>query len=218
MASLKATVDFREFNRVLAQYATNSKMTVEEAVAKKFNSVLIEVRKFQLATRPNTIAEIKAQAPRGLRFSRRTLQRMGKNVEKQRKSLTNAYKASKGKGKRAETAVLRIMKASAELQRLQENWQQIGWDMEKKQRENAAGRAGAWGWRTRGRTFNDIASNDKSARLQKVSTILKSYIELTNKRPDSAEFAERKGIITRAIAGVITDMKNYLETKLSKLP
>lgn len=215
MASLKATVDFKEFNRVLSDYAANSKLTVKEAVAKKFNSVLIEVRKFQLATRPDTLAEIgRVKAQKILGTTKRTKDRMLTRSSKLKQQLQRAQKAIAKGGKRGEKAVFKLLSATAQLQK---NTSQQAWSAEVKMRENAAGRAGAWGWRTRGRTFSDISPNDKSARVDKVSTILKSYIEITNKRPDSAEFAARKNIVTRAISGVLADMKEYLERKLSKL-
>lgn len=215
MASLKATVDFKEFNRVLSDYAANSKLTVEEAVAKKFNSVLIEVRKFQLATRPDTLAEIgRVKAQKILGTTKRTKDRMLTRSSKLKQQLQRAQKAIAKGGKRGEKAVFKLLSATAQLQK---NTSQQAWSAEVKMRENAAGRAGAWGWRTRGRTFSDISPNDKSARVDKVSTILKSYIEITNKRPDSAEFAARKNIVTRALSGVLADMKEYLERKLSKL-
>lgn len=218
MGFLSATVDFREFNRVLTDYAANSKLTVEQAVAKKFRSVVFEARKLQLATRPETLAKIQVQAPRGLRFSKWTLQRMNKRINKQRSTLESANKAKRLNGKRGEKALLRIVKASAELQRLQQNWQQIGWEMEKKQRENAAGRAGAWGWLIKGNQFQDIVSAHRSAKVSKSSDLFRTFLEITNNRPDSSEFAERKGIVSRAMANVLADMKTYIETKLSKLP
>lgn len=215
MGFLKATVDFKDFNRVLSHYASASKVTVEEAVAKKFNSVLIEVRKFQLATRPDTLGEIARVKSRGIlgtteRLKQRMMVRRGKLAQQ----FQRAQKAIAKGGKRGDKAVFRLLSATAQLQK---NTAQQAWSAELKMRENAAGRAGAWGWRTRGRTFSDISSNDKSARVEKVSTILKSYVEITNKRPNSAEFAERKNVITRALSGVLADMKSYLERKLSKL-
>lgn len=217
MGLLSATVDFREFDRVLTQYASNSKITVEQAVAKKFRSVVFEARKLQLATRPETVAKIQSQAPHGLRFSKWTLQRMNKRINKQRSTLESANKAKRLKGKRGEKALLRIVKASAELQRLQQNWQQIGWEMEKKQRENAAGRAGAWGWLIKGNQFQDIVSGHRSAKVSKSSDLFRTFLEITNNRPMSSEFADRKGIVSRAMANVLADMKTYIERQLSKL-
>jgi hypothetical protein len=217
MGSLSATVDFREFDRVLTQYAANSKLTVEQAVAKKFRSVVFEARKLQLATRPETLAKIQAQAPHGLRFSKWTLQRMNKRINKQRSTLESANKAKRLNGKRVEKALLRIVKASAELQRLQQNWQQIGWEMEKKQRENAAGRAGAWGWLIKGNQFQDIVSAHRSAKVSKSSDIFRTFLEIINNRPDSAQFADSKGIISRAMSNVLADMKTYIQRQLSKL-
>jgi len=218
MSGLTVQVDFRGFTETLTRYASLSRTSVKEAVAKKFRDVRVKLLRFQLATRPETLAEVKAQAPRGLRFSRRTLQRLNKQQGKQQKALEQAQKAFGAKGKRGETAAWRILKASAALQKVEQNRQQIGWEMEKKQRENAAGRAGAWGWRTKGSEFDSIASSNRFAKLDKVASLFQTSLQVTNLRPMSAEFSSRKGIIEKALSAVEQDMKVYVERKLSKLP
>lgn len=216
MGFLSATVDFREFDRVLTQYASNSKLTVEQAVAKKFRSVVFEARKLQLATRPDTLAEIsRAKASGNLKISKRTMARVMKRRSKLAQQVERMKKAVAKGGKRGEKAALKIMSATTQLQR---SASQEAWSAEVKQRENAAGRAGAWGWRIRGKQFQEIGSAHRSAKVSKSSDLFRTFLEITNNRPDSAQFAERKGIVSRAMANVLADMKNYLETKLSKLP
>ncbi len=216
MGFLSATVDFREFDRVLTQYASNSKLTVEQAVAKKFRSVVFEARKLQLATRPDTLAEIsRAKASGNLKISKRTMARVMKRRSKLAQQVERMKMAVAKGGKRGERAALKIMSATTQLQR---NASQEAWSAEVKQRENAAGRAGAWGWRIKGKQFQEIGSAHRSAKVSKSSDLFRTFLEITNNRPDSAQFAERKGIVSRAMANVLADMKNYLETKLSKLP
>lgn len=218
MSGLTVQVDFKGFTETLTQYATLSKKSVKEIVGKKFRDVRVKLLNFQLQTRPETVSAIKAQAPKGLRFSTRTLQRIGKSKAKLDVALQKAQKAFGAKGKRGEMAAWRILKASAALQRAEETKQQIGWEMEKKQRENAAGRAGAWGWRTKGSDFDSIVAANTFAKLEKVSSMLETYLQVTNTRPMSAEFSSRKGIIEKALSAVEQDMKVYVERKLSKLP
>lgn len=218
MSGLTVKVDFSDFTETLTKYATLSRKTVKEVVGKKFRDVRVKLLKFHLDTRPETIASIKAQAPKGLKFSTRTLQRIGKSKARLTAALEKAQKAFGTKGKRGAMAPWRILKASAELQRMEQNNQQIGWAMEKKQREDAAGRAGAWGWRTKGSDFDSIVSGNKFAKLDKVDSLLKASLQVTNTRPMSAEFASRKGIIDKALSAVEQDMKVYIERKLSKLP
>lgn len=217
MSGLTVQVDFKGFTETLTQYATLSKKSVKEIVGKKFRDVRVKLLNFQLQTRPETVSAIKAQAPKGLRFSTRTLQRIGKSKAKLDVALQKAQKAFGAKGKRGEMAAWRILKASAALQRVEESRQQIGWEMEKKQRENAAGRAGAWGWRTKGSDFDSIVAANTFAKLEKVSSMLETYLQVTNTRPMSAEFSSRKGIIEKALSAVEQDMKVYIERKLSKL-
>ena len=215
MGFLSATVDFREFNRVLTQYAANSKLTVEQAVAKKFRSVVFEARKLQLATRPDTLAEIsrvKAQGKLGI--SKRTMARVMKKRSKLAQQVERMKMAVAKGGKRGEKAALKLMSATTQLQR---SASQEAWSAEVKMRENAAGRAGAWGWRIKGNQFADIAAAERSAKVAKSTDIFRTFLEITNNRPDSNEFSERKGIVNRAMSNVLADMKSYLERKLSKL-
>lgn len=215
MGFLSATVDFREFDRVLTQYASNSKLTVEQAVAKKFRSVVFEARKLQLATRPDTLAEIsRAKASGNLKISKRTMARVMKRRSKLAQQVERMKKAVAKGGKRGEKAALKIMSATTQLQR---SASQEAWSAEVKQRENAAGRAGAWGWRIRGKQFQEIGSAHRSAKVSKSSDLFRTFLEITNNRPDSAQFAERKGIVSRAMANVLADMKTYIERQLSKL-
>jgi predicted DNA-binding protein (UPF0251 family) len=215
MGFLSATVDFREFNRVLTQYASNSKLTVEQAVAKKFRSVVFEARKLQLATRPDTLAEIsRAKASGNLKISKRTMARVMKRRSKLAQQVERMKMAVAKGGKRGQKAALKMMSATTQLQR---NASQEAWSAEVKQRENAAGRAGAWGWRIRGKQFQDIVSAHRSAKVSKSSDLFRTFLEITNNRPDSAQFAERKGIVSRAMANVLADMKTYVERQLSKL-
>lgn len=215
MGSLSATVDFREFDRVLTQYASNSKLTVEQAVAKKFRSVVFEARKLQLATRPDTLAEIGRVKARGeLGISKRTMARIKARRGKLNEQVKRMQKAIAKGGKRGEKAVFKLLSATAQLQR---STSQEAWSAEVKMRENAAGRAGAWGWRIKGNQFADIVAGEGSAKVTKASNLFRTFLEITNNRPDSAEFAARKNIITRALSGVLADMKEYLERKLSKL-
>lgn len=215
MGFLSATVDFREFNRVLTRYAANSKLTVEQAVAKKFRSVVFEARKLQLATRPDTLAEIsrvKAQGKLGI--SKRTMARVMKKRSKLAQQVERMKMAVAKGGKRGEKAALKLMSATTQLQR---SASQEAWSAEVKMRENAAGRAGAWGWRIKGNQFADIAAAERSAKVAKSTDIFRTFLEITNNRPDSNEFSERKGIVNRAMSNVLADMKSYLERKLSKL-
>lgn len=218
MSGLTVQVDFRDFTETLTRYASLSKKSVKEIVGKKFRDVRVKLLNFHLQTRPETVSAIKAQAPKGLRFSTRTIQRIGKSKAKLDVALEKAQKAFGAKGKRGETAAWRILKATAALQRVEQNRQQIGWDMEKKQRENASGRAGAWGWRTKGSDFDSIVAANTFAKLEKVSSMIETYLQVTNTRPMSAEFSSRKGIIEKALSAVEQDMKVYIERKLSKLP
>ena len=215
MGFLSATVDFREFNRVLTQYASNSKLTVEQAVAKKFRSVVFEARKLQLATRPDTLAEIsRAKASGNLKISKRTMARVMKRRSKLAQQVERMKMAVAKGGKRGERAALKMMSATTQLQR---SASQEAWSAEVKQRENAAGRAGAWGWRIRGKQFQEIGSAHRSAKVSKSSDLFRTFLEIINNRPDSAQFAERKGIVSRAMANVLADMKTYVERQLSKL-
>jgi predicted DNA-binding protein (UPF0251 family) len=215
MGILSATVDFREFNRVLTQYASNSKLTVEQAVAKKFRSVVFEARKLQLATRPDTLAEIsRAKASGNLKISKRTMARVMKRRSKLAQQVERMKMAVAKGGKRGQKAALKMMSATTQLQR---SASQEAWSAEVKQRENAAGRAGAWGWRIRGKQFQDIVSGHRSAKVSKSSDLFRTFLEITNNRPDSSEFADRKGIVSRAMANVLADMKTYVERQLSKL-
>lgn len=215
MGFLSATVDFREFNRVLTQYAANSKLTVEQAVAKKFRSVVFEARKLQLATRPDTLAEIsRAKASGNLRISKRTMARVMKRRSKLAQQVERMKMAVAKGGKRGQKAALKMMSATTQLQR---SASQEAWSAEVKQRENAAGRAGAWGWRIKGKQFQEIGSAHRSAKVSKSSDLFRTFLEITNNRPDSSEFAERKGIVSRAMANVLADMKTYIERQLSKL-
>lgn len=215
MGFLSATVDFREFNRVLTQYASNSKLTVEQAVAKKFRSVVFEARKLQLATRPDTLAEIsRAKASGNLKISKRTMARVMKRRSKLAQQVERMKMAVAKGGKRGERAALKMMSATTQLQR---SASQEAWSAEVKQRENAAGRAGAWGWRIKGKQFQEIGSAHRSAKVSKSSDLFRTFLEITNNRPDSAQFAERKGIVSRAMANVLADMKTYVERQLSKL-
>jgi hypothetical protein len=218
MSGLTVKVDFSDFTETLTKYVTLSRKTVKEVVGKKFRDVRVKLLKFNLETRPETVSEIKAQAPKGLKFSTRTLQRIGKSKAKLAAALEKAQKAFGTKGKRGALAPWRILKASAELQRMEQNNQQIGWAMEKKQREDAAGRAGAWGWRTKGSDFDSITAANAFAKLEKVASIFATHLQLTNTRPMSAEFTSHKGIIDKALSAVEQDMKVYIERKLSKLP
>ena len=215
MGFLSATVDFREFNRVLTQYAANSKLTVEQAVAKKFRSVVFEARKLQLATRPDTLAEISRVKANGqLKISKRTMARVMKRRSKLAQQVERMKMAVAKGGKRGEKAALKMMSATTQLQR---SASQEAWSAEVKQRENAAGRAGAWGWRIKGKQFQEIGSAHRSAKVSKSSDLFRTFLEITNNRPDSAQFAERKGIVSRAMANVLADMKTYVERQLSKL-
>jgi len=215
MGFLSATVDFREFNRVLTQYASNSKITVEQAVAKKFRSVVFEARKLQLATRPDTLAEISRVKARGeLGISKRTMARVMKKRSKLAQQVERMKMAVAKGGKRGQKAALKLMSATTQLQR---SVSQEAWSAEVKMRENAAGRAGAWGWRIKGNQFAEIAAAERSAKVAKSSDIFRTFIEITNNRPESNEFSERKGIVNRAMSNVLADMKSYLERKLSKL-
>jgi hypothetical protein len=117
-------------------------------------------------------------------------------------------------GKRGQKAALKLMSATTQLQR---SVSQEAWSAEVKMRENAAGRAGAWGWRIKGNQFAEIAAAERSAKVAKSSDIFRTFIEITNNRPESNEFSERKGIVNRAMSNVLADMKSYLERKLSKL-
>lgn len=215
MGFLSATVDFREFNRVLTRYAANSKITVEQAVAKKFRSVVFEARKLQLATRPDTLAEIsrvKAQGKLGI--TKRTKERILVKRAKLANVVAKAQQAIAKGGKRGEKAVFRLLSATAQLQR---DFTREAWSAEVKMRENAAGRAGAWGWRIKGNQFADIAAAERSAKVAKSTDIFRTFLEITNNRPDSNEFSERKGIVNRAMSNVLADMKSYLERQLAKL-
>jgi len=215
MGFLSATVDFREFNRVLTRYAENSKITVEQAVAKKFRSVVFEARKLQLATRPDTLAEISRVKARGeLGISKRTMARVMKKRSKLAQQVERMKMAVAKGGKRGQKAALKLMSATTQLQR---SVSQEAWSAEVKMRENAAGRAGAWGWRIKGNQFAEIAAAERSAKVAKSSDIFRTFIEITNNRPESNEFSERKGIVNRAMSNVLADMKSYLERKLSKL-
>lgn len=215
MGFLSATVDFREFNRVLTQYAANSKITVEQAVAKKFRSVVFEARKLQLATRPDTLAEISRVKARGeLGISKRTMARVMKKRSKLAQQVERMKMAVAKGGKRGQKAALKLMSATTQLQR---SVSQEAWSAEVKMRENAAGRAGAWGWRIKGNQFAEIAAAERSAKVAKSSDIFRTFIEITNNRPESNEFSERKGIVNRAMSNVLADMKSYLERQLSKL-
>lgn len=215
MGFLSATVDFREFNRVLTQYASNSKLTVEQAVAKKFRSVVFEARKLQLATRPDTLAEISRVKANGqLKISKRTMARVMKRRSKLAQQVERMKMAVAKGGKRGEKAALKMMSATTQLQR---SASQEAWSAEVKQRENSAGRAGAWGWRIKGKQFQEIGSAHRSAKVSKSSDLFRTFLEITNNRPDSAQFAERKGIVSRAMANVLADMKTYVERQLSKL-
>lgn len=215
MGFLSATVDFREFNRVLTQYAANSKLTVEQAVAKKFRSVVFEARKLQLATRPDTLAEISRVKARGkLGISKRTMARVMKKRSKLAQQVERMKMAVAKGGKRGQKAALKLISATTQLQR---SAAQEAWSAEVKMRESAAGRAGAWGWRIKGSQFADIAAAERSAKVTKSSDILRTFLEITNNRPESNEFSERKGIVNRAMSNVLADMKSYLERQLSKL-
>ena len=215
MGFLSATVDFREFNRVLTRYAANSKITVEQAVAKKFRSVVFEARKLQLATRPDTLAEISRVKARGeLGISKRTMARVMKKRSKLAQQVERMKMAVAKGGKRGQKAAFKLMSATTQLQR---SASQEAWSAEVKMRENAAGRAGAWGWRIKGNQFAEIAAAERSAKVAKSSDIFRTFIEITNNRPESNEFSERKGIVNRAMSNVLADMKSYLERQLSKL-
>lgn len=238
---LKVKVDSREFNRVLTEYAEYSKLTVEQAVAKKFRSVVFEARKLQLATRPDTLARIASVKASGeLGISERTMKRVLKRRSKLAEQFERTKAAIAKGGKRGERAVFRLLSATVELKRnaqgkfikrsmevgnllaaaearLKRNVGQEAWDAEVKMRENAAGRAGAWGWRIKGSTFNDIATGDRSAKVSKASDFIRTFIEIANNRPMSSEFADRKGILSGAMSNVLADMKQYLERQLSKL-
>jgi hypothetical protein len=212
---LKVKVDSREFNRVLTEYAEYSKLTVEQAVAKKFRSVVFEARKLQLATRPDTLARIASVKASGeLGISERTMARLLKRRSKLAQQVERMNKAIAKGGKRGQKAAMKLLSATTQLQR---NAGQEAWDAEVKMRENAAGRAGAWGWRIKGSTFNDIATGDRSAKVSKASDFIRTFIEIANNRPMSSEFADRKGILSGAMSNVLADMKQYLERQLSKL-
>jgi hypothetical protein len=215
MGFLSATVDFREFNRVLTRYAANSKITVEQAVAKKFRSVVFEARKLQLATRPDTLAEISRVKARGeLGIRKRTMARVMKKRSKLAQQVERMKMAVAKGGKRGQKAAFKLMSATTQLQR---SASQEAWSAEVKMRENAAGRAGAWGWRIKGNQFAEIAAAERSAKVAKSSDIFRTFIEITNNRPESNEFSERKGIVNRAMSNVLADMKSYLERQLAKL-
>ena len=215
MGFLSATVDFREFNRVLTRYAANSKITVEQAVAKKFRSVVFEARKLQLATRPDTLAEISRVKARGeLGIRKRTMARVMKKRSKLAQQVERMKMAVAKGGKRGQKAAFKLMSATTQLQR---SASQEAWSAEVKMREHAAGRAGAWGWRIKGNQFAEIAAAERSAKVAKSSDIFRTFIEITNNRPESNEFSERKGIVNRAMSNVLADMKSYLERQLAKL-
>lgn len=218
MSGLTVKVDFTGFTATLTKYALVSRKSVKEVVAKKFRDVRTKLLKFHLETRPETLNAIRIQAPQGLKFSDRTLKRIGIAQRKVTEALSRAQKSYGKKGKRGQMAAFRILKATAELQRMKEDNQRIGWAMEKKQREDAAGRAGAWGWRTKGSEFDSIASSNRFAKLDKVASLFQTSLQVMNLRPMSAEFSSRKGIIEKALSAVEQDMKVYVERKLSKLP
>ena len=217
MSGLTVKVDFTGFTATLTKYALVSRKTVKEVVAKKFRDVRTRLLKLHLETRPETLDAIRIQAPQGLKFSDRTLKRIGIARRKATEALSRAKKAYGKKGKRGEMAAFRILKATAELQRMKEDNQRIGWAMEKKQREDAAGRAGAWGWKTKGSDFDSIASANLFAKVDRRAGLFETSLSVTNLRPNSNEFAERKGIIKKALDAVEKDMIKYITPRLSRL-
>lgn len=209
---LTLSMDLTNFNRVLGVYVQTSKKEVKSIIGRKFRDVVIKAGKFHQDTRPETLQAIEKQKQDGrVRISKRVLQRVSARRSKLMAELQKAQASVGRKGKRGERAVFKVLKATAQLQR---SVQQDRWEMEIKQRQNAAGRAGAWGWLVTGTNFDNIDRRHPAAVVKKFDGLLETYLEIQNKRPGIEPFTARVGYVEKALGTVAADMAAYLNRKL----
>jgi hypothetical protein len=209
---LTLSMDLTNFNRVLGVYIQNSRKEVKSIVGRKFRDVVLRVGKFHMDTRPETLQAIEKRKKDGnLRISKRIIDRVTARRSKFQAELEKQRKYLGRKGKRGELAVFKMMMAAEKLK-----WtvQQDRWGLEIKQRQDAAGRAGAWGWLVTGAKFDTIESKHPAAVVRKFDGLLETYLEIQNKRPGISSFMDRKGYVEKALGAVAADMAEYLYRKL----
>lgn len=209
---LTLSMDLANFNRALGIYIQNSRKEVKSIVGRKFRDVVLRAGKFHTDTRPETLQAIERRKKDGnLRISKRIIDRVGARRSKLQAELEKQKKYIGKKGKRGEMAVVKMMMAAEKLK-----WtvQQDRWGLEIKQRQDAAGRAGAWGWLVKGAKFDTIESKHPAAVVRKFDGLLETYLEIQNKRPGISSFVDRKGYVEKALGAVAADMAEYLYRKL----
>jgi hypothetical protein len=213
---LNVTVNVENFNRTLASYAAASKKDVKAIVGKKFRDVVIRARKYHLQTRPDILTDIKRQRQDGhVMISKRVLQRFSKSQTRLEADRARKQAAIAKGGKRAENAMAKMAVIAETLARRANLFtrQQELWEMELKQREAAAGRAGAWGWRLRGVGYENLVSGHRAAVVSRSSTETSAFIQITNTRPGIDRFTARVGYIDKALGDSAADMAAYLKKK-----
>ena len=209
---LTLSMDLANFNRALGIYIQNSRKEVKSIVGRKFRDVVLRAGKFHMDTRPETLQAIERRKKDGnLRISKRIIDRVSARRSKLQAELEKQKKYIGKKGKRGQLAVYKMMMAAAQLQR---TVQQDRWGLEIKQRQDAAGRAGAWGWLVKGAKFDTIESKHPAAVVRKFDGLLETYLEIQNKRPGISSFVDRKGYVEKALGAVAADMAEYLYRKL----
>jgi hypothetical protein len=204
-------VDWDAFQRNLNKYLAMTKRTVVDEVSWKFRDVVYSLRQYHLATRSQTLAKIAAVKAAGrLGISKRTKDRFAAKKSKLLARYAKAQqKAQPGSTKRprsaaaTERALARVAKLQKQIGAINHN---VMWEAEVKMRENAAGRAGAWGWKIKGRGFEEIAANDKAIKVEKANAAEFVWLQATNKRPMINEFSIENQIFIKAVTRVTQNL------------